>query len=261
MLKFRRNRCPWYRGVASAHPDLQSETPSHRHWKQSCWMRTESERIRVKTSTGQNVHGLVETYTSAGENVHGLKAQVQSNVLCFYPHSHCIIPKQIIKQTHADNGLPHGRRQATTWTNDEIFFIHRGRATHIWVGILTSIGSDNGLSPGRRQAIIWTKAVIFLTEPLGTDFSDILIRNKAFSFEKMILKMSSAKWRPFCLGLNVLIGPVGLNISESVIELSNFSGWKMHVKMSSVKWRIFRIGFNVLRQYMYIPACTYVILG
>ena len=261
MLKFRRNRCHVFRGVASGHPDLQRETPSHRHWKQSCWMGTESERIRVRTSTGQNVNGLVETYTSAGENVHGLKAQVQCNVLCFNPHSHFISPKQIIKHTHADNGLPHGQRQATTWTNDAILFPHWGQATHICVGILTSIGSDNGLSPGRRQAIILTKAVIFLTEPLRTDFSDILIRNKAFSFEKMILKMSSAKWCPFCLGLNVLSGPVGINISESVIELSNFSVRKMHLKMCSVKWRIFRIGFNVLRQYMYIPACTYVILG
>ena len=27
-----------------------------------------------------------------------------------------------------------------------------------------------------------------------------------FSFEKMHFKMSSAKWLPFCLGLNVLMG-------------------------------------------------------
>ena len=40
---------------------------------------------------------------------------------------------------------------------------------------VTIIGSDNGLSPGRRQAIIWTKAGILLIEPLGTNFSEILI--------------------------------------------------------------------------------------
>ena len=28
----------WYRVVASGHPDLQRDTPSHRQWKQSCWM-------------------------------------------------------------------------------------------------------------------------------------------------------------------------------------------------------------------------------
>ena len=81
---------------------------------------------------------------------------------------------------------------------------HWGRVTHICVGILTSIGSDNGLSPGRRQANIWTSAGILLIEPLGTNFSEILIRIQAFSFKKMHLKMSSAKWRPFCLVLNVL---------------------------------------------------------
>ena len=81
---------------------------------------------------------------------------------------------------------------------------HWGRVTHICVGKLTIIGSDNVLSPGRRQAIIWTNAGILLIEPLGTNFSEILIGIQIFSFKKMRLKMSSAKWRPFCLGLNVL---------------------------------------------------------
>ena len=82
---------------------------------------------------------------------------------------------------------------------------HWGRVTHICVAKLTIIGSDNGLSPGRRQAIIWTNAGILLIRPLGTNFSEILIRIQTFSFKKMHLKMSSPKWRPFCLGLNVLI--------------------------------------------------------
>ena len=82
---------------------------------------------------------------------------------------------------------------------------HWGRATHICVGKLTIIGSDNGLSPGRRQAIIWTNAGIMLMGPLGTNFSEILIATETFSFKKMHLKISSAKWRPCCLGLNVLM--------------------------------------------------------
>ena len=68
----------------------------------------------------------------------------------------------------------------------------------------TIIGSDIGLSPGRRQAIIWTNAGIWLIRTLGTNFSEILNEIHAFSFRKTHLKMSSAKWRPFCLGLNVL---------------------------------------------------------
>ena len=71
---------------------------------------------------------------------------------------------------------------------------HWGRATHICVGKLTNIGSDNGLSPGRRQAIIRTIAGILSIGPLGTNFSEILIGIQTFSFKKMHLKMSSAKW-------------------------------------------------------------------
>ena len=81
---------------------------------------------------------------------------------------------------------------------------HWGRVTHICVGKLTIIGSDNGLSPGRRQVIIWTNAGILLIGPLRTNFSEILSEIHSFSFKKMHLKMSSAKWRPFCFALNVV---------------------------------------------------------
>ena len=82
---------------------------------------------------------------------------------------------------------------------------HWGRMTHICVGKLTIIGSDNGLSPGRHQAIIWTNAGMLLFGPVGSNFSENLIEIDTFSLKKMHLKPSSAKWRPFCLGLNVLI--------------------------------------------------------
>ena len=83
----------------------------------------------------------------------------------------------------------------------ETCLIHWDRVTHICVSKLTIIGSDNGLSPGRRQAIIWTNAGILLIRTLGTNFSEILGEIHSFSFSKMHLKMSSAKWR---LGLNEL---------------------------------------------------------
>ena len=82
---------------------------------------------------------------------------------------------------------------------------HWGRVTHLCGSKLTIIGSDNGLSPDRRQAIIWANAGLLLIGPLGTNFSEILIEILLFSFKKMRLKVSSAKRRPFCLGLNVLI--------------------------------------------------------
>ena len=84
------------------------------------------------------------------------------------------------------------------------YLTHWGRVTHICVSKRTIVGSDNGLSPGRRQAIIWTNAGILLIRTLRTNSSEILIKIITFSFMKMRLKVSSAKRRPFCLGLNVL---------------------------------------------------------
>ena len=97
---------------------------------------------------------------------------------------------------------------SSAWFSSNLYeyhdFTHWGRVTHKCVGNLTIIVSDNGLSPYRRQAIIWTNAGILLIGPLGTNFSEILIEILTFSFTKMRLKVSSAKRRPFCIGLNVL---------------------------------------------------------
>ena len=103
----------------------------------------------------------------------------------------------------------------------KLLLTHWGRATHICVGNLTTIGSDNGLSPGRRQAIIWTNAGILLIGPLGTNFNEILIEIRAFSFTKIHSKMSSGKWRPFCLGLNV----VKLELAWIIISHWSTSMW------------------------------------
>ena len=81
---------------------------------------------------------------------------------------------------------------------------HWGRATHIYVGKLTIIGSDNGLSPGRRQAIIWTNAGILLIGPLGTNSSqnfnrssNIFIQENAL--ENVVCEMASILSRPQCV--------------------------------------------------------------
>ena len=81
---------------------------------------------------------------------------------------------------------------------------HCGRLTRICVNNLTIIGKDNGLSPGRCQANVWTNAGRLLNGPLRTNYSEILIEIHAFSINKMHLNLSSAKWQPFCLGLNML---------------------------------------------------------
>ena len=76
---------------------------------------------------------------------------------------------------------------------------------HICVGNLTIIGSDNGMLPDRRQAIIWANAWILLIRPLGIQFNEIIIQT--FSFMHIHLEIPPSKWRPFCLGLNVLKHP------------------------------------------------------
>ena len=96
---------------------------------------------------------------------------------------------------------------------------HWGRETQKCVSKLSILGSDNGLSPGRRQAIIRTNAGILVISPLRRNFSEILIKSFIFSFKKMRLKVSSAKRRPFCLGLNVLSLMVLIEISAWIVAV------------------------------------------
>ena len=140
------------------------------------------------------------------------------------------------------------------WSPSNILFLkiiwvgltHWGRVTHICVSNLIIIGSDNGLSPGWHQAIILTNAGIFLIGPLGTNFSEILIEILTLSFEKWHLKVLPAKWRPFCLGLNVLILPEHhlkvccilhsmLIITEPAYNTILVSMWQCEIKMFSTK--------------------------
>ena len=81
---------------------------------------------------------------------------------------------------------------------------HWGWKINICVSQLPMIGSDNGLLPGQHQAIIWTNDGILLMGPPRTNFNEILIKIHTFSFKKIYFKMSSGKWWPSCLGLNVL---------------------------------------------------------
>ena len=124
--------------------------------------------------------------------------------------------------------------------------------------MLAIIGSDKGLSPDRRQAIIRTNAGLLLNGPLGTNCSDILIEIRAFSFKKMRLKISSGKWRPFCLGLNVLTNmnlktnfrcdPGSWNIWLRCHSVPTWKSWKRLLRrilndfmMTSSNGNIFRV--------------------
>ena len=65
------------------------------------------------------------------------------------------------------------------------------------------VGAKPSSKPMLWYCLIW---------PLVTNFIEILIEIQKFSFKKTHFKLSSGKWPPFCLNLNVLI----LNSTKSV---------------------------------------------
>ena len=75
-----------------------------------------------------------------------------------------------------------------------------------------------------RLNVIITNADLLSIRPLGTNFSEIQIKIQNFSLMKIYLKMSPAKWRPFCLGedeLNNSPWPKG-SVQISTIQLFRF---------------------------------------
>ena len=111
----------------------------------------------------------------------GRKLQAFSNIIMTLHKRHGdtqITCSSIVCSTKENVKIP--KLHINDILSGERLLTHWGRVTHICVSDLTNIGSDNGLSPARRQAIIWTTAGILLIEPLGTNFSEILIGIQIF---------------------------------------------------------------------------------
>ena len=109
-----------------------------------------------------------------------------------------------------DNGKPTNVLRCSIIQSYHQFYVYsydplNSLRPSIRVGKVTIIGFDNDLLPGRRRAIIWNSVGILLIGHVGMDFSELLTGIKTVSFRRMHLKMSSAKWRPFCLGLNHML--------------------------------------------------------
>ena len=96
-----------------------------------------------------------------------------------------------------------------------------------------SIGLYDGLLPIRDHAIIWTKAGILLIEPLGTNFREILIEIHIFPFMKLHLKLLSAKWQTFCLGLILLIT---VTMNSHPVHIIVYCGYVLHSLHSSLRY-------------------------
>ena len=120
----------------------------------------------------------------------------------------------------------------------------------------TIADSDNGLSPGRRQAIIWTNAGILFIGPCGTNFSEILIGIQTFSFKKRHLKMSSAKWRLFCLGLNVL--KLGNVITHPCLTTIEIRTW-MSKRITTVEIRAWMCNYNYIPYKLWMELLIHVV--
>ena len=106
-----------------------------------------------------------------------------------------------------------------------------------------------------------------LIETLGTNFSEILIEIQIFSFKKMGLKMSSAKWQPFCLGLNVLRCNTFLYMSWQHSNHWNTSGncikFRILAELIIVVWFVWYLHYKLcgwLVPYGDIHMCKYRLL-
>ena len=141
---------------------------------------------------------------SGHDFVHRRMDRRTDNVKSVYPPLNFVEAVGIIMREHCIGQTAWAAVIIMSWINMLRLEHYWGRVTHICLSKLTIIGSDNVLSPGRHQAIIRTNAGILLIGPLGTNFREMLIKTLTFSLKKTRLKVSSAKWRPFCLGLNVL---------------------------------------------------------
>ena len=138
-----------------------------------------------------------------GKNLRMIKKKPRSNITARIQTRYGLTRRINIKDSIRQESI-YGFKTPLCSCDARPVLTHWGRMTHICISKLTIIGSDNDLSPGRYQAIIWTNAGLLSIGTLRTNFSEILSETNTFSFKKMHLKMSSAKWRPLCFGLNVL---------------------------------------------------------
>ena len=151
---------------------------------------------------------------------------------------------RLIILTHCGLFTLHGFRD-----HDQHLLTHWGWVMHICVSDPTIIGSDNGLSPGRRQTTIWTNAGILLIRTLRINFSEIVSEIYTFPFTKMHLKMSSGKWRPFCLSLNVLWKWLILLIHQYLWSFRGSEKYKLMISTHSGLVTLY--GFTDLDQHWF----------
>ena len=79
-----------------------------------------------------------------------------------------------------------------------------GRVTHLCVSKIVSLGSGYGISPGRCQAIFWTNVFCMVNWTVWEKRSgNFQSKSTHIYLSNVHLKLSSAKWWPCCLVLNL----------------------------------------------------------
>ena len=130
------------------------------------------------------------------------------------PFSSCTTYINISQRTHGAMITPLLRKTASqrrfSHNNDVIIascvrwcvvataLTHWGRVTYKCVSKL-----DHHLFRWWLNFIIWNNARLLSVGPLGTNLSEIGLKIQTFSYKEISSKMSTAKWWPFYLGLNV----------------------------------------------------------
>ena len=132
-----------------------------------------------------------------GPHVGPMNLAIRDVIGCLFNQIHTVAmaDANVVMVTETLGVLISLRWEAAT----EARLTHWGRVKHMCASKLNIIRPNNDLSPGRRQP----NAGIMFIRPIGTNFSEIWNETHTFPFNKMHLKMSCAKWRQSCLGLNV----------------------------------------------------------
>ena len=71
----------------------------------------------------------------------------------------------------------------------------------------------------------YLSAILLSIGPLGTNFSEILIKIQNVLFTKLHLNISSAKWRPFCPGGDELITMLLVKQAPAQPDLTEHTWW------------------------------------
>ena len=90
---------------------------------------------------------------------------------------------------------------------------------------------------------------MLLIRTIGKNFSEISTEIYTFSFKKMHLKMSSGKWRPFCLSLNVLM----LQSTYEYIDAFWWGGLVFMVMGSGHKVSLGVVSLPLADQWLLLP--------